>query len=88
MIAVDFILSTTSSILGSLILDRYKKGNKPPLKTPIEDSIAERFIQIFEHHGIHRNQIPRVFDHGLSLHDVASTDNLLPKLSHCRTWSV
>ncbi|MCF6250169.1 MAG: hypothetical protein L3J75_02695 [Methylococcaceae bacterium] len=58
MIAVDFILSTTSSILSSLIVDRYKKGGKPSKATKIEDSLAGRFIQLFEQHGIHKNQIP------------------------------
>lgn len=36
---------------------------------------------MFEHHGVHRNQIPRLFDNGLTLQDVANTENFLPKLS-------
>ena len=29
------------------------------------DSVASRFIRLFENHGVHRNQIPRFFGHGL-----------------------
>lgn len=42
-----------------------------------QDSIASRFVLLFERHGIHRNQIPRFFDHGLTLADVAGDDRLL-----------
>lgn len=46
-----------------------------------EDNIATRFIQLFEAHGVHRNQIPEFFGHGLLLADVQSDEALLKKLS-------
>ncbi|GFE90629.1 hypothetical protein GCM10011488_55830 [Steroidobacter agaridevorans] len=42
--------------------------------------IAERFVQLFEMHGIHRNQIPRVLGHGLKLADMRNNDALLDAL--------
>lgn len=44
-------------------------------------TISDRFIDLFECHGIHRNQIPRVFQHELKLADVQSGADLLPKLT-------
>ncbi|RYV04123.1 hypothetical protein SOPP22_01610 [Shewanella sp. OPT22] len=43
--------------------------------------VAARFITLFESHGVHRNQIPEFFDHGIQLVDCSSRDNLLPKLT-------
>ena len=37
-----------------------------------ETTLPTRFIALFEHHGVHRNQIPRFFDHGLTVKDVSS----------------
>lgn len=45
------------------------------------DSVASRFVLLFESYGIHRNQIPRFFEHGLTLVDVENDENLLPKLT-------
>jgi len=53
-------------------------GNKKAVEA---DSIPNRFIRLFEKHGVHRNQIPRFFGHGLSLADVANSDVLLAKLT-------
>lgn len=47
----------------------------------IAGTVATRFILLFESHGVHRNQIPRFFDHGLMLVDVENDENLLPKLT-------
>lgn len=47
-----------------------------------EESVVERFILLFEKHGVHRNQIPRFFGHGLTLDDVSSPEKLRPKLTH------
>ena len=60
--------------------DRFTKNNDPDVEMEDEDSVAGRFIQLFEKHGIHRNQIPRYFDHGLTLNDVANNENLIQKL--------
>ena len=50
-------------------------------KTPKPETIATRFVQVFEQHGVHRNQIPRFFDHGLVLADVQDDTALLSKLT-------
>ena len=44
------------------------------------DTIVTRFVRLFESHGVHRNQIPRFFGHGLTLKDVQDDDSLLAKL--------
>ena len=59
------------------LLDRYRNFRS---KKPSVESIASRFVLLFEKHGIHRNQIPRFFGHGLTLADIASDDKLLNKL--------
>ncbi|WP_140913600.1 hypothetical protein [Methylomonas koyamae] len=59
------------------LLDRYRNFRS---KKPRVDSIANRFVLLFEKHGIHRNQIPRFFGHGLTLADVSDDDKLLNKL--------
>lgn len=51
------------------------------LKKKKEDSVASRFVRLFESHGVHRNQIPRVFGHNLTVADVAGDDTLLNKLT-------
>lgn len=53
-----------------------KKASKDEVPT-----VADRFIELFEAHGVHRNQIPRFFGHGLEVADFTSVDSLLPKLS-------
>ena len=46
---------------------------------PVE-TVAARFIRLFESHDVHRNQIPRFFGRGLSLKDVQDEASLLHKL--------
>lgn len=46
-----------------------------------KDSVATRFIEIFEKHGVHRNQIPRFLDRRLSLAEVNDEDLLLSALN-------
>ncbi len=59
------------------LVEKYRKPKK------LEDeNVATRFIKLFEKHGVSRNQIPRYFEHGLSLDDVSSNDKLLTKLTH------
>lgn len=48
--------------------------------TPPTESVAARFVRLFETHGVHRNQIPRFFGHGLMLKDVQDDASLLDKL--------
>jgi hypothetical protein len=58
--------------LGKWIVNRKKQN------VPAAESIAARFVRLFETHGVHRNQIPRFFDYGLTLKDEVS---LITKLS-------
>ena len=46
-----------------------------------DTTLPTRFIALFERHGVHRNQIPRFFDHGLTVKDVSSDEALTEKLS-------
>jgi len=45
-----------------------------------EDTIADRVIRIFESHGVHKNQIPRFCDFGLTIADVQNEQALLKRL--------
>lgn len=47
----------------------------------INESVANRFLKLFEAHGVYRNQIPEFFGHGLTIADVQTEDSLLIKLS-------
>lgn len=49
--------------------------NNPPV-----ESVAARFVRLFESHQVHRNQIPRFFGHGLALKDVQDDASLFAKL--------
>jgi hypothetical protein len=64
------------------LLDRFKKYRDSKQSPGKEDSIPYRFILLFEKHGVHRNQIPRFFGHGLTPEDVSSPEKLLSKLTH------
>jgi len=48
--------------------------NRPQV---VDENPAERFIRLFDAHGINRNQIPRYFGQRLSLADVQSSESLL-----------
>lgn len=64
------------------IWDRFRKWNtsrKTPAAPPVE-TIAARFVRLFESHGVHRNQIPRFFGYGLTLNDVQDDASLIIKL--------
>lgn len=50
-------------------------------KNPAVESVASRFVRLFESHGVHRNQIPRFFGHDLTLKDVQDDATLLIKLN-------
>lgn len=49
-------------------------------KNPPPESVTSRFVRLFESHGVHRNQIPRYFGHGLSPLDMQDDITLLAKL--------
>ncbi|MDD2712382.1 MAG: hypothetical protein PHU77_05610 [Simplicispira sp.] len=48
---------------------------------PVAETLAGRFLRLFEAHGVHRNQIPRFFGQGLQLRDVQDEAALLPCLT-------
>lgn len=50
-------------------------------KTKAVTSVARRFVELFEAHGVHRNQIPRFFGHDITLVDLADDAALLLKLT-------
>lgn len=58
-------------------IKRYYKSFKRPISS---QSVTVRFIQLFEVHGVHRNQIPRFFGHGFTLKDVQDDSSLILKL--------
>jgi hypothetical protein len=67
---------------GFSLWDRFKKHFAPEKQAAEVDSVASRFIRLFDKHGVHPNQIPRFFGHGLTLADVADHEKLLSKLTH------
>lgn len=62
------------------LFDRFKKA-RAARQVPQEESIAARFVRIFESHGVSRNQIPRFFGHELTIEDVQTEQSLFPKLT-------
>lgn len=62
----------------NLINKAFRLFSKKP-KQP--ESVATRFVNLFESHGVHRNQIPRFFGHGITVADIKNDDTLLPKLT-------
>lgn len=44
---------------------------------PPAETLGARFVRLFECHGVHRNQIPRFINHGLSIKDVQDDAALL-----------
>jgi hypothetical protein len=45
------------------------------------ETIATRLVALFESHGVHRNQIPEFFGHGLDISSCASDEKLLEKIT-------
>lgn len=50
-------------------------------KTETVTSVSSRFIELFEAHGVKRNQIPRFFGHDITLNDLTDDLKLLVKLT-------
>jgi hypothetical protein len=79
------IVTVICALVGTLIA-AYRFFWKAPSEKEVEtatsknETIATRFFALFESHGVHRNQIPDFFDHGLTLHDCADEAELLKKL--------
>lgn len=63
------------------LFDRIKKFFASKNKYQTSETVASRFVSLFECHGVHRNQIPRFFGYGLTIADVSDDETLLPKLT-------
>lgn len=63
--------------LGEKLVGYWKKWRQPP----VPETLAGRFIRLFESHGVHRNQIPRFFGHGLQLRYVQEEAALMQCLT-------
>lgn len=63
------------------LLDRFKRYWAVRAQPTQPESLPSRFLRLFEAHGVHRNQIPRFFGHGLQLKHVQEETALLPRLS-------
>ncbi|GHY73778.1 hypothetical protein VCSRO25_3477 [Vibrio cholerae] len=59
------------------VIKPFKKSDKTH-----QELLSTRLISVFEAHGVHRNQIPNVIGHGLTLYDVSSDAYLLEKLNN------
>lgn len=64
------------------LLERIFKLRKKKYVTTQPNLISTRIVNIFEAHGVHRNQIPRVIESGLTLYDVRTDEHLLRKLNY------
>jgi hypothetical protein len=75
----DFGISQISGLfqLGEKLVGYWKKWRKHP----DPETLAGRFVRLFEAHGVHRNQIPRFFGHGLQLKDVQTDSALIQCLT-------
>lgn len=52
-----------------------------PVHEENNPTVTSRFIQLFEMHGVHKNQIPSFFNAGITLSDIANETKLLEKLT-------
>lgn len=88
----DFGISHINGLLqlGDRLVGYWQKWRK----SPVPETLAGRFIRLFESHGVHRNQIPRFFGHGLQIKDVQDDAVLLQSLTDdhlgdaCALWGV
>lgn len=62
------------------LVEKFKKYFNSFSKGAGIESVATRFIRLFEVHGVHRNQIPRFFGHNITLKDLQDDSSLTTKL--------
>lgn len=62
------------------LVEKFKKYFSLSKRSVELESVATRFIHLFEAHGVHRNQIPRFFGHEISLKDLQDSSSLTIKL--------
>jgi hypothetical protein len=71
---ISGLVGTVTGIFG--IYDRIKSmGSAIP-----EHVVCKRFIELFESHDVHKNEIPRFFGHDINLSDLDDPKLLLAKL--------
>lgn len=58
------------------LLERFKRYWRKKAQPPEPETLAARFLRLFDAHSVHANQIPRFFGHGLALRDVQSAEAL------------
>ncbi|BCL72357.1 hypothetical protein TUMSATVNIG1_43270 [Vibrio nigripulchritudo] len=56
----------------------FRRNQEVDTSTP--ELLSTRLVGVYEAHGVHRNQIPKVVGHGLTLFDVSTDELLLKKL--------
>jgi len=69
---------------GSRLDSAYRRrgyGGELTRDSEAAESVATRFVRLFEAHGVHRNQISRVFGHGLAPVHLQSDATLMPVLT-------
>jgi hypothetical protein len=80
------IIAVICALVGTFIA-AYKFFWKAPSEKEtkqaedIPETIATRLVALFESHGVHRNQIPEFFGHGLDISSCASDEKLLEKIT-------
>lgn len=63
------------------LYDRFKNKFLITQRYGQDSSLSSRFFALFESHGVHRNQIPEFFGHGLDISSCDSERELLKKLT-------
>ncbi|MCP1340553.1 hypothetical protein NJR55_13285 [Idiomarina sp. M1R2S28] len=61
------------------VIKPFRRNNSAD--NPATELLSTRLIAVYEAHGVHRNQVPKVIGQGLTLHDVSTDDRLLEKLN-------
>lgn len=79
VITIIGVLATLISTLAALYVIFI---NRATHRKVIPDNVATRFMMLFKSHGVHYNQIPAFFDHGLTLHDCSDHSHLIKKLDN------
>jgi len=76
---VNEVVKLVNSLLG--LFRDWRKGKAVPQDASAKPTIVGRFIALFEAHGVHRNQIPMFFQHGLTLAIINDEKALLGALN-------
>jgi hypothetical protein len=74
----EMIFSEINNAIG--LIERFVRALKWWKAKPVT-SISPRFVELFEAHGVCRNQIPRVLGHDLMISDFVDDVSLLAKLT-------